>query len=60
MLTIRVKPMKIAVPISRGDGLGRAMSTAGNKNKAAWAKAMTAMAVLALLLDRPARLLPEG
>lgn len=52
--------MNIAVPISRWDGLGRAMSIAGNRNKAAWVKAMAAMAVLALLLERLAGLLLEG
>jgi hypothetical protein len=57
---MRVKPMKIAVPISRGDGLGRAMSIAGNRNRTACARAMAATAVLALSPERLAGLLLEG
>lgn len=45
MLTMREKPMKMSRPISRGEGLGRAIATAGKRKSAAWMKVMVEMAV---------------
>lgn len=43
MLTMALKPVKMSLAKSRGEGLGSAMRAAGRRKSAAWVKAMLAM-----------------
>lgn len=47
MLTTTERRVKMSIPILGGEGLGSAMATAGERNSAAWTKAIAEMLQLA-------------